>query len=66
MLKDGQEMVHGQKSILLLPTKRDPMRLKTLVGITLMSYALQSSAALETDSREIGLQPGFGVLAEQL
>ena len=41
------------------------MRLKALVGITLMSYALQSSAALETDSQKLGYSLG-SVLAEQL
>ncbi|MGI9273625.1 MAG: FKBP-type peptidyl-prolyl cis-trans isomerase [Endozoicomonas sp.] len=41
------------------------MRVKALVGITLMSYALQSSAALETDEQKLGYSLG-SVLAEQL
>ena len=41
------------------------MRLKALVGIALMSYTLQSSAALETESDKVSYSLG-SILAEQL
>ena len=41
------------------------MRLKALVGIALMSYTLQSSAALETEADKVSYSLG-SILAEQL
>lgn len=41
------------------------MRLKALVGVALMSYTLQSSAALETEADKVSYSLG-SILAEQL
>jgi FKBP-type peptidyl-prolyl cis-trans isomerase FklB len=66
--KDGIFLAQREKiHFCVAPTliMRNLMRLKVLAGIALMSYTMQSSAALETESDKLSYSLG-SVLAEQL